>query len=166
MSQQIDTRFSNFVIVNATQTNYLSHFLTHTKSFIHSLTRRVRSGRGGSRLSIVLYCTVLSYTHSMLFASVPCNVLFATDSTNCERATKNRFSFSLGSVGVCAFLVLSVDVYGFLFWGDTCVSCVLSTLQQSTNVLRVCSCMCALLILSLFFSLHFLLSLSLFLCRT
>lgn len=41
MSQQIDTRFSNFVIVNAPQTNYLSLSFAHTQnhSFTHSFTR-------------------------------------------------------------------------------------------------------------------------------
>lgn len=55
----------------------------------------------------------------MLFTSVLCNVLFATDSTNCERAAKNRFSFSLRLHSVCAFRSLSrqVCVYGFRFGG-------------------------------------------------
>lgn len=69
----------------------------------------------------------------MLYTSVLCNVLFATDSTNCERATKNRFSFSL-THAMCAFVC--VCVYGFVL--GVHVFRVYSTLQQSSNILRVC----------------------------
>lgn len=61
----------------------------------------------------IVQCIVFVLHIRMLFTSVLCNVLFATDSTNCERATKNRFSISLPR-SVALWLTMSVYTWIFI----------------------------------------------------
>lgn len=107
----------------------------------------------------------------MLFTSVLCNVLFATDSTNCERATKDRFPFSLAYTPWQRFVrFLGVSEWVCMdsfFGGYMCFVCTFhsSTIHQCFALVCVHIRLLYLLLycIAIFFSLQFLLTLSLFL---
>lgn len=149
----------------------VSHTLSFIHSFNHSLARCGRKERATVCMGcIVLWCTVhrvLCYTFE--WYSHPCcamcclpliqqtvNVQPKTGLHSPSLTRRGSVSFAF-SACVC---LRECECAWIPFSGDTCVPCVLSTLQPSTNVLRACVCACV-FVCYRFFSLQFLLTLSL-----